>query len=158
MQTPDSSKAQVPEGFTPMPSYGGFYELVGPLFEARREGRVVLGFRVEPRHMARGPGLHGGMMFMLLDSAMTHACVQLRPADTGAVTTSFSSELFAGARLGDWVEAEVEVMRAGRRVMFLNCFVRRDGPQGEVLCRGSATFQIVARPGNPAGAPRQPAS
>jgi len=148
----------IPEGFAPMPSYGPFYDLVGPMFEARRGERIVLGFRVEARHMGRGKGMHGGMVFMLLDSAMTHACVQLRPPETGAVTTSLSSELFAGAKAGDWVEAEVEVLRAGRRVMFLNCFVRRDGPEGEVLCRGSATFQIVARPGNPDASGYQPAS
>ncbi len=81
-----------------MAPYGGFHELVGPLYEMRRGERIVVGMRVAAKHLARGPGIHGGMYFMLLDTAMTH------------------------------------------------CLIRRDGPDGERLVRGSATFQIVNRP------------
>jgi uncharacterized protein (TIGR00369 family) len=136
----------VPEGFVRMDPYGGFHALVGPLYAAEREGRTVVGLRVAEKHLARGPGIHGGMYFMLLDTAMTHAAVRHRPADAYVVTTSFASELYGSATLGDWIEAEVEVMRAGRRIIFLNCLVRRGGPGGEALVRGSATFQIVPRP------------
>jgi uncharacterized protein (TIGR00369 family) len=141
-----SAEENVPSGFTRMAPYGGFHELVGPLYEMRREDRVVVGMRVAQKHLARGPGIHGGMYFMLLDTAMTHASVAIRPPDAFVVTTSFSSELYAGAGPGDWIEAEVEVMRAGKRIIFLNCLIRRDGPEGEPLVRGSATFQIVNRP------------
>ena len=139
------TESEIPAGFAQMETYGGFHELVGPLYETIRDSRTVVGFRVAEKHLNRGPGMHGGMYFMLLDTAMTRACISLRPPDKGAVTSGFTSELFGAARVGDWVEAEVEVMRAGRRVIFLNCVVRRDGPQGEPLARGSGTFQIVDR-------------
>jgi uncharacterized protein (TIGR00369 family) len=140
-----ASDDRIPEGFVRMEPYGAFHELVGPLYETRRENHVVLGLRVAAKHLGKGPGIHGGMYFMLLDAAMTHACAQVRPADAYVATTSFSSELFGSAREGDWIEADVEVMRAGRRVIFANCLVRRDGADGEALVRGSATFQVVAR-------------
>jgi acyl-coenzyme A thioesterase PaaI-like protein len=140
--TPDG---EAPEGFARMDPFGAFHALVGPLYAAERGGRAVVGLRVADKHLARGPGIHGGMYFMLLDTAMTHVAVRLRPADAYVVTTSFSSELYASAVVGDWIEAEVDVMRAGRRIIFLNCIVRRGGPGGEALVRGSATFQIVPR-------------
>jgi acyl-coenzyme A thioesterase PaaI-like protein len=136
---------KVPDGFVRMDPYGAFHELVGPLYEARRGGQMVVGLRVGARHLGKGPGIHGGMYFFLLDAAMTHACAQVRPPDAFVATTSFSSELFGSARAGDWIEAGVELMRAGRRVIFANCLIRRDGPDGEALVRGSATFQVVAR-------------
>jgi len=142
---PVPASANIPAGFELMAPYGAFHELVGPLYEAERGGRTVVGLRVGEQHLNKGAILHGGMYFMLLDTAMTHACVRVRPSDSYVVTTSISSELLAAARLGDWIEAEVEVMRAGRRVVFLNCLVRRDGPDGELLVRGSATFQMIRR-------------
>ncbi|TAL01561.1 MAG: PaaI family thioesterase [Rhodospirillaceae bacterium] len=146
MDSPTSSADErVPQGFVRMEPYGAFHELVGPLYEMRRGELTVVGLRVAAKHIAKGPGIHGGMYFMLLDTAMTHACVRVRRPDAYVVTTSFSSELFASARQDDWIEAEVEVMRAGGRVIFVNCIVRRDGPEGEALVRGSATFQIVNR-------------
>lgn len=136
---------QIPEGFVQMEAYGPFHALVGPLYETIREGRTVVGFRVAEKHLNKGPGMHGGMYFMLLDTAMTRACISLRPPEKGAVTSGFTSELFGSARVGEWIEAEVEVMRAGGRVIFLNGVVRRDGPGGEPLARGSGTFQLVDR-------------
>lgn len=136
----------VPAGFVRMEPYGRFHELVGPLYETLRGDRTVVGLRVGEQHLNKGEILHGGMYFMLLDTAMTHACVRVRRSDAYVVTTSVASELFAPARAGDWIEAEVEVMRAGGRVIFLNCVVRRDGPEGEPLVRGSATFQLIKHP------------
>ena len=146
---------EIPEGFAQMESYGGFHALVGPLYETVRGGRTVVGLRVAEKHLNKGAGIHGGMYFMLLDTAMTRACVSLRPPDKGAVTSGFTSELFGSARAGEWIEAEVEVMRAGGRVIFLNCVVRRDGPEGEPLARGSGTFQIVDRARRLAGSEKQ---
>lgn len=139
------AEESVPAGFSRMDSYGGFHELVGPFYAARRGEQIVVGMRVAQKHLNKGPRMHGGMYFMLLDTAMTYACVHVRPPDTGVVTTGFSSELYGAAAPGDWIEAEVEVMRAGGRVIFVNCVVRRDGPEGEALARGSATFQVLKR-------------
>lgn len=140
------SDREVPSGFVELAPYGPFHELVGPLYETERDQRVVVGMRVCEKHQNKGNILHGGMYFMLLDTAMTHACVRVRRSEAFVVTTSFSSELFAPTRTGDWIEAEVEVMKAGKRVIFVNCVVRKDGPQGESLARGSATFQLVPKP------------
>lgn len=135
--------AVVPDGFTMMDPYGPFHELCGPMYEKMRDGRMVVGMRAVEKHRNRGQIMHGGMIFTLLDNAMTHAGAQVRPEDSGLVTTSFSCELMSAVRIGDWIEAEIEILHAGRRVMFFNGLVRRDGPEGELVARGSATFQVL---------------
>ena len=135
----------VPEGFTMMEPYGPFHRLCGPFYEKMRGDRVVIGMRIEDKHQNKGAMIHGGMIFTLLDTAMTHAGVQVRPSDSFLLTSSFSCDLIASGRPGEWIEAEIEVLRAGRRVIFFSGMVRRDGPEGELLARGSATFNVVKR-------------
>jgi uncharacterized protein (TIGR00369 family) len=107
--------------------------------------------RMDAKHGNKGDNLHGGMFFMLLDTAMTYVASLLRPPDHGAVTTSFASEVIAAARIGDWIEARVDVIKAGRRVMFIEAMVWKGAAR---IARGSATFQIVRRdyPADAAGA------
>ena len=136
----------VPEGFTLMDPYGPFHELVGPIYETRRNGNVVAGMRVAHKHRNKGSIMHGGMLTMLLDNTMTHACVQVRTDDSYVVTTSISTDFLAAAKEGDWIDCEVEILRKGRRVIFLSALIRRDGPEGEILVRGSASFQVVSAP------------
>lgn len=144
------SDDNVPAGFRLMRPFGGFHELAGPLYETTVDARTVVGMRVTGKHLNAGEIIHGGMYLTLLDTAMTRACLRLRRPDVFPATISMSSEFLAAARLGDWIEAEVEVLRAGKRTVFLNCIVRRDNSNGEALLRGSATFQLIQRP-NTAG-------
>jgi uncharacterized protein (TIGR00369 family) len=144
--------SDIPAGFEPIEPFGQFHELIGPLYAKRDGESLVVAMRVEEKHGNRGRSLHGGMLCALADTAMTYACALRREADTGAVTTSLSIEMLGAARPGDWVEAEVDMMRAGKRVMFVNAFVRRGS---ERIARASATFQIVPRPGYAAAKPEQ---
>lgn len=138
------ASGDIPQGFDLIRPFGKFHELIGPLYGKLDGERVIVGMRVEDKHGNRGNNLHGGMLCALADSAMTYACALRRPAEFGAVTASLSIEMMGAARPGDWIEAHVEVMRQGRRVIFLNAFIVRGE---EKLARSSATFQIVPRPG-----------
>jgi len=57
--------------------------------------------------------------------------------------TNCSGEFLAAAAVGDWIEAEVEVLKAGRSVIFLTCMIRKGGPDGKLLMRFGGTFQVV---------------
>lgn len=135
---------QIPAGFEPIRPFGKFHELIGPLYGKLDGDRVIVGFRVEEKHGNRGNNLHGGMMCALADSAMTYACALRRPPEMGTVTASLTIEMMGAAQPGDWLEAQVDVMRQGRRVIFLNTYILRGD---ERLARSSATFQLVPRPG-----------
>ena len=137
------SAHDIPDGFEPIEAFGPFHELTGPYFAKQRGDRFVIGLRVDAKHRNAAENLHGGMFFMLLDTAMTYTSVRAHPPGFGAVTTSFSSEIYAAARPGDWVEAEVEIRRAGRRVIFLDAVVRCGD---RMIGGGSACFTVVERP------------
>lgn len=65
-----------------------------------------------------------------------------------ALTTVHLDADFAGAaRVGDWVEARVEVQRIGSRPVFAGGFL---AVGGERIVRASAVF--ARNPGEPAGA------
>lgn len=131
----------VPDGFREMRPFGGFHELVGPLYMTKRDENVVVGLRMEQRHANAVASMHGGMLLTLVDTALTLAAMKAAPKGQYAVTSTLTSDFIAPARLGDWVEAEVEVLRAGRSVIYLQCMVRAEG---KLLLRSSASFQVVA--------------
>jgi uncharacterized protein (TIGR00369 family) len=134
----------IPSSFTEMRPYGEFHELAGPMFMAKRYENIVIGLRVDERHGNAIGTLHGGMFMTLVDTALTLAAGRAAPKGQYAVTQAISSDFLAAARLGDWVEAEVEVLKAGRSTITLDCRVRKDGQNGKLLLRASGTFHVVA--------------
>ncbi len=127
-----------------MRPYGGFHELAGPMFMARRGDNIVIGLRMDERHGNAIGTLHGGMFMTLVDTALTLAAGRAAPKGQYAVTQGMSADFLASAREGDWVEAEVEVLKAGRSTITLDCRVRKDGAEGKLLMRASGTFHVIA--------------
>ncbi len=134
----------VPDGFTEMRPYGGFHKLTGPMFMARRGDNIVIGLRVEDRHGNAIATLHGGMLMTLVDTALTLAAGRAAPKGQFAITQGISADFLSAARAGDWIEAEVEVLKAGRSTITLDCRVRKDGMDGKLLMRANGTFHVVA--------------
>jgi uncharacterized protein (TIGR00369 family) len=140
------SAGTVPEGFEPMQPYGPFHELTGPFFHKRTEHGYIIGMRVEDRHRNRGQMVHGGMICMLADTAFSWACGQVRPASARVLTSHLSVGFAGNAKPGDWIEAHVDIVKAGRRVVFSNCFIWSNGQR---IAHATAQFQVVSAP--PAG-------
>jgi uncharacterized protein (TIGR00369 family) len=130
----------IPPGFVRLDSTSPFHELVGPLYEKRDGGAVTIGFVVAEKHRNRSGIVHGGMICTLADFAMGHAAHFATGTPRRLVTTTLSVDFAGNARPGDWIEARVDVMRPGRRVAFVNCFVYHGTDR---IARASATFQIL---------------
>jgi len=121
-----------PAGFVAMPAYGPFGELVGPTWHREGDGPTVLGFRVNAKHTNRMGAIHGGMLCTLVDNALAFGLRRALEARQGCdpftlMTTQLSVNFMGNATLGQWIEAHVEVMRAGRRIGFCGCDVLADG-------------------------------
>jgi uncharacterized protein (TIGR00369 family) len=142
----------VPAGFVTLPPYGPFGDLVGPTWQREGDGPTVLGFRVADKHANRLGAIHGGMLCTLVDNALAFGLRRVLEARPGAapftlVTTQLSVNFMGNAKAGQWVEAQVEVMRAGRRMGFCGCDVLADGVR---IVQASGQFLIqpsVATPG-----------
>lgn len=135
------SMSDQPTGFQRMPSFGPLHEVLGPIFVRSTDVGIIVGMHVEERHHNKGPMLHGGMMAFFIDTAFTYACVSLGDRPRQVVTTALTIDFAGSAKAGDWIEAHVDVLRQGRRVVFLNCFVFKGD---ERIARGSATFQVIS--------------
>ena len=135
-----SRPSKIPPGFRPIPDLAGFAEANGPWFEKIEDGRAVRGFLPGPQH-ANGLGIvHGGMMAAFLDSAMGMAVFQT--LGRRAVTMRLSLDYLAPGRLGDWLEAEGEVIGHDEHVAQVRG--RLYGPRHEVLT-GLGSFALLSR-------------
>ena len=138
-----------PEGFLrvdfdrgrPDPTFNGH---IGTLYAKRgakgSRDEFVLGFRVE-RHMCNpAGGLHGGMLAAFLDSAMGTAV--WHQLERRAVTLRLSLDYLAPARVGDWLQAEGEVVGHDEHVAQVRG--RLYGPRHDVLA-GLGAFALLSR-------------
>ncbi len=136
----------VPDGFERMPPFGPFHELVGPMYVRRTGEGFAIGLLADERHRNKGDMVHGGMIAMLADTAFTWASKYSREPPLALVTTQLSLSLMGKARPGEWIEARVDVIGAGRRVVFSNCFVWAGGKR---VAQATAQFQVMEQRNDP---------
>jgi acyl-coenzyme A thioesterase 13 len=130
----------IPTGFEPLTDVGAFQDLVGPFYCRRDPADYRVGLVVAEKHLNKRGIVHGGMICTLVDFAMGYAARLVTDPPRSLVTTNLSVDFAGNARPGDWIEARVDIMRPGRQVAFVNCFVYL----GEArIARGSGTFLIL---------------
>jgi len=114
----------LPEGFVPVTRrQGPFNVLVGPLFERRDGERIALGLRVEDKHTNSRGICHGGVLATLADLALGYAMIYRADARSGFVTVHLSLDYAGSARLGDWIESDVDVQKMGAQIAFCSGFL-----------------------------------
>jgi acyl-coenzyme A thioesterase PaaI-like protein len=91
-------------GWRAIVNHTAFGDLVGPIWRIEENGKPRFGFIVAPKHLNRAGNLHGGMLMTLADQSM-------------AMTAR--TQFVGGVRLGEFVEAHPEVVRATRSVVFM---------------------------------------
>lgn len=129
----------VPEGFELVEGKGPFTEMNGPFFgKIISKDKIVRAFRVEERHLNGIKIVHGGMLMTFADSALAAAVRHV--SGRSSVTIKMNSEFLSPARVGDWVESDVEVIRSTRTV----AFVRGELKVGKrVIFKADAIFHYV---------------
>lgn len=105
-------------GWEMIHNHTAFGDLVGPIWKRDVDGRPRFGFVVAPKHLNRAGNLHGGMLMTLADQAMA---MTARVATGGKrhATIELNTQFIGGVRLGEFVEAVPEVVRATRSVVFM---------------------------------------
>ncbi|CAB3721802.1 PaaI family thioesterase [Paraburkholderia rhynchosiae] len=133
---------RIPEGFQLMPTFGPFHELVGAIWYRKNERGHVVGMRMREKHRNLGQMMHGGMVCMLADTAITWASKYSRQPALKVLTTNLTVNFLGGAQPGDWVEAHVDVLRSGKRVVFSDCLIWANGQR---IAQVSAQFQVMGQ-------------
>src|ERR1051325_1810082 len=112
-----------PAGFEPLFRTSPFLETIGPLFYRKDGDGFVVGLRILPKHANARGGAHGGLLMTLLDIALGY-CSGLSQNPPAKLTTASLVADFVGApKVGDWVEAHVDVQKVGGRLAFANAFL-----------------------------------
>jgi uncharacterized protein (TIGR00369 family) len=95
----------------------GFGELAGPIW---RHGDARFGFLVEAKHLNFADIVHGGMLTTLADQAMGMTALRATGNKPHA-TIELNIQFVGGVRLNEFVEADCEIVRLTRAIIFMQC-------------------------------------
>ncbi len=94
-----------------------FGDLIGPHFAKDVDGVPRYGFIVTPKHLNRNFGLHGGMTASCLDMALART-IATSIKNPNIATLHLGIEFVDVAKVGEFVEVVVEIVRSTRSVVF----------------------------------------
>ena len=134
----------IPPGFRELTEAIGFAAANGPWFEKVEGSRLIRAFRPGPQHANAHGIVHGGMLAAFLDSAMGTAV--FHTLDRRAVTLRLSLDYLVPGRVGDWLQAEGEVVGHDEQVAQVRG--RLYGPRHDVLA-GLGSFALLSRQRQP---------
>jgi uncharacterized protein (TIGR00369 family) len=132
----------VPDGFVLADLGAGFGTAFGPVYLDR--GRARMGFRVSELHRNPIDGLHGGAMATFADTQLMAIRAGVEEGRTHSPTISLSLDYLAPAVVGDWVEAQVTLVKTTRTMIFTQAIMTVDG---NPVARASAIYRNKDRTG-----------
>ena len=135
------SDGAVPEGYTPLIPGGPYLASSGPLYQRPApDGGVVIALRVAEKHTNMRGIAHGGMLVTLADSALGRNLHLTRKPSEPMVSVNLSTDFLGAVKVGDWLEAHVEIRKQGARLSFAECQLRVGD---RVVLRCSGVFAVV---------------
>jgi uncharacterized protein (TIGR00369 family) len=137
-------EVDIPSEFRPLFRTSPVLELIGPLY-CRGEGiDLVTGMRAEAKHCNARGTVHGGMLATLADVALGYAMAFASTPPASLVTANLTLDFAGTAKIGDWLEARVDVQKRGSRLSFANCYITVEEQR---IVRASAVFLVAGQMG-----------
>jgi len=134
--------ADVPEGFSPLFRSSPFLDVIGPLFSQGAGEDLVIGLRIDSKHANARGFAHGGVLSTLADIALGYTMEAASKKSVSLVTANLTLDYAGSAKVGDWVEAEVDIQKIGSRLAFANAYL---SVVSKRIVRASAVFLVVER-------------
>ncbi len=145
----EAQAGQIPAGYKPLNWTRGFGRQIGPLYERYQDDVCSLGFRVEEHHTNGLANCHGGMLMTVADVAWGRAISVARSHFW--VTVRLTCDFLSGAKLGEWVEGDSEILAEDDDVYTVRGTLRAGD---RVLMTGTAVYKVIGprepRPGEKA--------
>ena len=136
----DHDQTPIPEGFAPLFRTSPFLDTLGPFFYRPTGQRFVTGVRVAQKHCNARGAAHGGFLVTLADIALGYTAEASSDPPLNLTTVNISADFAGYARVGDWLEARVDIQKIGRRLVFANAFLMVGS---ERIARISAVFARI---------------
>lgn len=133
-----AAEGSPPDGSFPLRSHLGMD--VGSL----ASGRGAASLTIDERHLNPNGVVHGAVLFAMVDTAMGAAAMGVVPAGHLCASVEVHLRFLRPVSAGSLV-AEVEVDRAGRRIVHLSG--RVCDAQGVLVATATGTFAVLPPPG-----------
>jgi acyl-coenzyme A thioesterase 13 len=127
----------IPAGFVPLFRTSPFLETLGPFFYRRRDSSFVIGLRIESKHANAKGSAHGGLILTLAVIALGYTAAASSDPPLALTTINVAADFAGQAQVGDWLEAQADIQKIGRRLVFANAYLIVGL---ERIARGSAIF------------------
>jgi uncharacterized protein (TIGR00369 family) len=139
-----------PDGFAPLFRNSPYTDAIGPLYY-RKEGRdLVIAIRALAKHANARGLVHGGLLMTIADIALGYSMAFCEDPPVSLITASITADFAGSAKVGDWIEAHVDVQKIGTRLAFANAYLFVDGQR---ILRASGVYLRAGQLDN-AHAPR----
>lgn len=133
---------ELPSGFEPLIRSSPFLDLLGPLYNKREGGELIVGFCAAPKHCNARGLVHGGVLSSLADIALGYSAALSGEKPVPMVTASLTIDYAGAAREGEWIEIKSDVQKVGRSMAFANCYFVVEGKR---IARASGVFSVQAK-------------
>lgn len=130
----------LPDGFKPIFRSSPYLELLGPIYNKKTNSGLIIGLRAEQKHCNARDLVHGGVISSLADIALGYNAAFRGNEPVPMVTANLNVDYAGSAKLGDWIEIEVDVQKVGRSMAFANCYFFVDSKR---IARASAVFNVL---------------
>ncbi len=138
----ETAVPDVPADYKPLFRSSPFLDMVGPFYYREEGDSFVIAIRILPQHAnARGVA-HGGLLMTMADIALGYVASHSEDPRVPLITTNLTADFASSAKIGDWVEARVDIQKVGRRVAFANAYL---SVGDERIVRASAVFVTVRK-------------
>jgi len=136
--------AEIPVGFEPLFRTSPFLDTLGPFFYRRTEHGFVIGLQVADKHANARGSAHGGLLLTLADIALGYTAAFSEDPPLSLTTVNISADFAGHARVGDWLEAHVDIQKIGQRLVFANAYlvvgVERIARASAIFARNAAAL------------------
>ncbi len=132
----------IPPEFRPLFRKSPVLDLIGPLY-CRGEGvDLIIGLRVEAKHCNARGTVHGGILATLADVALGYTMAFSSTPPAELITANLTLDFAGTAKIGDWLEARIDVQKRGSRLAFANCYIAVNEQR---IVRASAVFLVAGQ-------------
>ena len=132
----------IPPEFRPLFRRSPVLDLIGPLY-CRGEGLdLIIGLRVETKHCNARGTVHGGILATLADVALGYTMAFSSTPPANLITANLTLDFAGTAKIGDWLEAHVDVQKGGSRLSFANCYITVNEQR---IVRASGVFLVAGQ-------------
>jgi len=132
----------IPLEFQPLFHTSPVLDLIGPLYCRGKGVDLVVGLRVEAKHCNARGTVHGGILATVADVALGYTMAFSSTPPANLVTANLTLDFAGTAKIGDWLEAHVDVQKRGSRLSFANCYITVSEQR---IVRASAVFLVAGQ-------------